>query len=185
MKANAATFSIGNDMGYFSKETNRILSFQYRLFIHSFFEPECEILLDQLYSTDASEAYTIVQFLKIITDYLECAKEQIKDETLISAFLYYSIFMSQHKERDVKYYASICLIELTNFASTKRLALIHLSQIMDSGSQAAKIAILTHLGQIQSKEDESYLKQIINKGKADCNYLVRFVAARESREEKA
>ena len=184
MKANAASFSIGNEMGLFSKETNRVLSFQYRLFIHSSFEQECEVLLDQLYSTDSSDAYTIVQFLKIITDYLECAKEQMKNETLISAFLYYSIFMSQHKERDVKYHATICLIKLTNFSSTKRLALIHLSQIMDSGSQTAKIAILTHLGQIQIKEDESsYLKQIINKGKSDSNYLVRFVAKRENREE--
>ncbi len=133
----------------------------------------------KLYSTDSSEAYTIVQLLRIITDFLECAKDQLKDETLVSAFLYYSIFMSQHKERDVKYHAAICLIELTNFANARRLALIHLSQIMDSGSQAVKIAILTRFSQIQIDEDDSYLRQIINKGKSDSNYLVRFVAARE------
>lgn len=179
MIANAAAFSIGNEMGFFSKDTNRILSFQYYLFIYSSFEPGCEGLLDQLYSTDSSEAYTIVQFLKIITDFLECAKDQLEDDTLISAFLYYSIFMSQHKERDVKYYATTCLIELTNFENAKRLALIHLSQIMDTGSQAAKIAILTRLGRIQVNEDDSYLRQIINKGKSDSNYLVRFVAARD------
>lgn len=179
MIANAAVFSIGNEMGFFSKDTNRILSFQYYLFIYSSFEPGCEGLLDQLYSTDSSEAYTIVQFLKIITDFLECAKDQLEDDTLISAFLYYSIFMSQHKERDVKYYATTCLIELTNFENAKRLALIHLSQIMDTGSQAAKIAILTRLGRIQVNEDDSYLRQIINKGKSDSNYLVRFVAARD------
>ena len=63
--------------------------------------------------------------------------------------------------------------------SSRHLALIHLSRIMDSGSEAAKIAILTRLGQIQIGEDDSYLKQIINKGKSDSNYLVRFVAARE------
>ena len=50
---------------------------------------------------------------------------------------------------------------------------------MDSGSQTAKIAILTRLNQIQINEDDSYLKQIINKGKSDSNYLVRFVAARD------
>lgn len=87
--------------------------------------------------------------------------------------------MSQHKERDVKYYATTCLIELTNFENAKRLALIHLSQIMNTGSQAAKIAILTRLGRIQVNEDDSYLRQIINKGKSDSNYLVRFVAARD------
>ena len=179
MTANAATFSIGNEMGFFSKDTNYILTFQYRLFIHSSFEPRCEVLLDQLYSTDSSEAYTIVQFLKIITDFLYCAKDQLIDETLISAFLYYSIFMSQHKERDVKYHAAICLIALTNSAIARHLALIHLSQIMDSGSQEAKTAILTRLGQIQIDKDDLYLNQIINKGKSDSNYLVRFVATRE------
>lgn len=179
MTANAATFSIGNEMVFFSKDTNYILSFQYRLFIHSSFKPGSEVLLDQLYSTDSSEAYTIVQFLKIITDFLYCTKDQLMDEALVSAFLYYSIFMSQHKERDVKYHAAICLIALTNFANTRRLALIHLSQIMNSGLQAAKIAILTRLGQIQIDKDDLYLKQIINKGKSDSNYLVRFVATRE------
>lgn len=179
MIANAATFSIGNEMGFFSKDTNYILSFQYRLFIHSSFEPGSEVLLDQLYSTDSSEAYTIVQFLKIITDFLYCARDQLTDEALVSAFLYYSVFMSQHKERDVKYHAAICLIALTNFTIARRLALIHLSQIMDSGSQAAKIAILTRLGQIQIDKDDLYLKQIINKGKSDSNYLVRLVATRE------
>ena len=179
MTANAATFSIGNEMGFFSKDTNYILSFQYRLFIHCSFKTGPEVLLDQLYSTDSSEAYTIVQFLKIITDFLYCAKDQLMDEALVSAFLYYSIFMSQHKERDVKYHAAICLIGLTNFAITRHLALIHLSQIMDSGSQAAKIAILTRLSQIQIDKEDLYLKQIINKGKSDSNYLVRFVATRE------
>ena len=180
MIANAASFSIGNEIGFISKDTNLILSFQYRLFIYSSFEQKCEVLLDQLYSTASSDAYTIIQFLKIINDYLECAKDQLKDETLISAFLYYSIFMSQHKERDIKYHATRCLIELTGFASAKHLALIHLSQIMDSGSQTAKIAILTRVGQIMENENDTYIRQIINKGKSDSNYLVRFVATREN-----
>lgn len=182
MTANATTFSIGNEMDFFSKETNHILSFQYCLFIHGSFKPDYEGLLDQLYSTDSSETYTIVQFLQIISVFLECAKDQLDDGALILAFLYYCIFMSQHKERDVKYHAVICLIELTSFANTKRLALFHLSQIMDSGSQKAKIAILTRLNQVQINEDDSYLKQIINKGKADSNYLVRYVAMRENHE---
>lgn len=182
MIANMSTFSVGSEMNFFSKDTNDILSFQYRLFIHVAFKHRCEVLLDQLYSTDSSEAYTLVQLLKIITDFLKCAKDQLEDETLVSAFLYYCIFMSRHKERDVKYYASLCLIELTNFAKARRLALIHLSRIMDSGSQTSKIAIITRLGQIQVNEDDSYLRQIINKGKSDSNYLVRFAAERKDLE---
>lgn len=178
MIAETATFSTG-ETNPFSKDTNHILSFQYRLFINSSFEPRFEVLLDKLYSTDTSESYTIVQFLRIITDFLESAKAQLENEALVSAFLYFSIFMSQHKEQDVKYYAVLCLIELTNFVNARRLALIHLSQIMDSGSQAAKIAILTRLGQIQIDKDDAYLRQIINKGKSDGNYLVRYAALRK------
>lgn len=185
MTDNAAIFSVGKEMVFFSKDTNHVLSFQYRLFLHGSFESNYEGLLDQLYSTDSSEAYTIVQFLQIISDFLECAKDQLEDESLISAFLYYCIFMSQHKERDVKYHAVICLIELTNFVNAKRLALFHLSQIMHSGTQAVKIAILTRLNQIQINEGDSYLKQIINKGKADSNYLVRYVAMRENHKPSA
>ena len=182
MIANMSTFSVGREMDFFSKDTNYILSFQYRLFIHVAFEHRSEVLLDQLYSTDSSEAYTIVQHLNIIADILKCAKDQLEDEPLVLAFLYYCIFMSQHKERDVKYYASLCLIELTNFAKSRRLALIHLSRIMDCGSPTAKIAILTRLGQVQDNESEPYLIQIINKGKSDSNYLVRFAVARKNLE---
>lgn len=176
---NVATFSIGNEM-VFPKDTNYILSFQYRLFVYNSFESRYEVLLDQLYSTSSSEPYTIIQFFEIITDFLKCVNGQLKNDTLVSAFLYYSIFMSQHKERDVKYHAAICLIELTKFTNAQRLALIHLSQIMDSGSQEAKIAILSRLSQIQINEDDSYLKQIINKGKSDSNYFVRYVASKDN-----
>ena len=175
---NSATYSIGN--GIFFKDTNFLLSFQYSLFIHSAFESRREELLEKLYSTDSTEPYTIMQFLKIITDFLKLSQDQLKDDTLVSAFLYYSIFMSQHKERDIKYYAAICLIELTNFANVRRLALMHLSQIMNYGSQAAKIGILTRLSKIKIDEDDSYLKQIINKGKSDNNYLVRHYAAHKN-----
>lgn len=180
MVDNVATFSIGNEGGFFSKETNFILSFQYQLFIHILSKRGREVLLDQLCSTDFSESYTIIQCLKIINEFLAHAKNHLDDENLISAILYYSIFMSKHKEQDIKYHATRCLVELTNFANAKRLALIHLSRIMDTGSQAAKIAILTRLAEIKTYEDDSYLEQIVNKGKSDSNYLVRYVAARET-----
>ena len=80
-----------------------------------------------------------------------------------------------------RYHATKCLIELTCFKCTKHLALIHLSQIMNTGSQAEKIAILTRLRQIQA-DDDAYVKQIVNKGRSDNNYLVRFVAERENHE---
>ncbi len=179
MIANIATFSVGNEMGVFSKDTNTILSFQYNLLVYGCFIPKSEMLLEALYAVDSTASYTVIQHLSTIAAFLEDAGEHLLNETLVSAFLFYSIFMSQHKERDIKYHAAICLIELTNYSNTRRLALIHLSRIMNSASQDAKIAILTRLHKIQIDEDDSYLRQIENKGKADSNYLVRYVAARD------
>lgn len=177
--SNASTYSVGV-VNPLSKETNSILAFQYNLFVHNSFEQQRTVLLDTLFSTEMSEPYTIVQFLRIIVENLEITKELPVDETLVSAFLYYSIFMSQHKEQDVRYYAAKCLVELTRPVTTRRLALIHLSQIMNAGSETAKIAILTRLGQIQISGDDSYLKQILNKGKSDSSYLVRKIAIQAS-----
>lgn len=179
MLENSAVFSVGSEMGAFSEDKNVILSFQYDLFLCCLQEPRQELLIEKLYSVDSGDAYSIIQFLTIINSFLVDSKGKYYNEYLISAFLFYSVFMSQHKERDVKYHATRCLIELTCYESAKKLALIHISQIMDTGSQAAKLAILTGIKRIQS-DDDMYLEQIMNKGKADSNYLVRYVAERES-----
>ena len=181
MTENIATFSAGNEIGFFSKDTNIVLSFQYNLFTSVFDESKRDLLIETLYSIDTNDSYTIIQFLNIIVSFLDDAGTQIGDDDLLSAFLYYSLLMSKHKEREIKYYATQCLIELTNYKCTKHLALIHLSQIMNTGSQTEKIGILNKLRQIQA-DDDAYVKQIVNKGKSDNNYLVRFVAVRESHE---
>ena len=181
MAENISTFSVGSEMGFFSKDTDIVLSFQYNLFLSVFFESKRDLLVETLYSIGANDSYTIIQFLRIIVGFLDDARTQIGDDNLLTAFLYYSILMSKHKERDIKYHATKCLIELTCFKCTKHLALIHLSQIMNTGSQAEKIAILTRLRQIQA-DDDAYVKQIVNKGRSDNNYLVRFVAERENHE---
>ena len=181
MAENISTFSVGSEMGFFSKDTDIVLSFQYNLFLSVFFESKRDLLVETLYSIGANDSYTIIQFLRIIVVFLDDARTQIWDDNLLTAFLYYSILMSKHKERDIKYHATKCLIELTCFKCTKHLALIHLSQIMNTGSQAEKIAILTRLRQIQA-DDDAYVKQIVNKGRSDNNYLVRFVAERENHE---
>ena len=100
------------------------------------------------------------------------------DVKILEAILFFGIFMTQNRERDIKYYSTTCLIGLTGYTATRDNAITHLSQIMDKGSQAAKIAILARVGQIKCGDD-SFVEQIFNKGKADSNYLVRFVAERE------
>lgn len=181
MIENRATYSVGNEMGFFSKDTNAILSFQYDLFIILFNEPTRDRLIETLYTVVTSDSYAIIQFLEGIAEFLDDANGTFQEENIIAAFLYYSIFMSKHKERDVKHRATKCLIGLTHYSSAAHLALVHLSQIMDTGSQSEKTAILTRVGKIRT-DDDLYLQQIINKGKSDTNYLVRYVAARESHE---
>ena len=174
-----SVFSSGYEMGMFDKETNTILSFQYELFLCILEPSKCEIVLEELFSLTSDDTYTILYYLRVINDFLETAKAVTLDNELLSAFLFFSMQMSTNRERDIKYYASRCLIELTSYEPARRLALMHLSRIMENGSMNEKIAIITRVSKIKS-EDNSYKTQILNKGKVDNNYLVRYVAERES-----
>lgn len=171
-------FSSGYEMFLFEKDTNFILSFQYDLFLSAFDPSRNDILLERMLSLDLSDAYALIRILNIVATYLRSLKAPSNTELLL-AFLYFSISHSQHKEKDVKYYATLCLIELSKFDLTKRLALIHLLQLMDTGSHTTKIAIISRIKMINDPDD-AYITQIVNKGKADNNYLVRYVTAREN-----
>ena len=171
-------FSSGYEMLLFEKDTNFILSFQYDLLLSAFDPSRNDILLERMLSLDLSDAYALIRILNIVATYLRGLKAPSNTELLL-AFLYFSISHSQHKEKDVKYYATLCLIELSKFDLTKRLALIHLLQLMDTGSHTTKIAIISRIKMINDPDD-AYITQIVNKGKADNNYLVRYVTAREN-----
>ena len=174
LKENISIITAGKSARSGSNENNSILSFQYNLFICDFDKTCQNKVIEKLYSL-SDDSYNIIQFLKVVEMYLELVASNTHNEELISSFLYYNIMMSQHKERDVKFYATKCLIELTKFDYTKKLALIHLSQIMDTGSEIIKVAILKRISKIQTNDD-SYIVQIINQGKADNNCFVRYTA---------
>lgn len=178
MIEHADDFSSGYEMFLFEKDTNFILSFQYDLFLSAFDSSRNDILLERMLSVDLSDAYALIRILDIVATFLRSIKAPCNNELLL-AFLYFSISQSQHKEKDVKYYATLCLIELSKFDLTKRLALIHLLQLMDTGSHTTKVAIISRIKMINDPDD-AYITQIVNKGKADNNYLVRYVTAREA-----
>lgn len=178
MIEHADDFSSGYEMFLFEKYTNFILSFQYDLFLSAFDSSRNDILLERMLSVDLSDAYSLIRILDIVATFLRSIKAPCNNELLL-AFLYFSISQSQHKEKDVKYYATLCLIELSKFDLTKRLALIHLLQLMDTGSHTTKVAIISRIKMINDPDD-AYITQIVNKGKADNNYLVRYVTAREA-----
>ena len=178
MIEHADDFSSGYEMFLFEKDTNFILSFQYDLLLSAFDPSRNDILLERMLSLDLSDAYALIRILNIVATYLKSLETTSNNELLL-AFLYFSISQSQHKEKDVKYYATLCLIELSKFDLTKRLALIHLLQLMDTGSHTTKVAIISRIKMINDPDD-AYITQIVNKGKADNNYLVRYVTAREN-----
>ena len=178
MIEHADEFSSGYEKFLFEKDTNFILSFQYDLFLSAFDPSRNDILLERMLSLDLGDTYTLIRILDIVATFLRTIKVPCNNELLFS-FLYFSISQSQHKEKDVKYYATLCLIELSKFDLTKRLALMHLLQLMDTGSHTTKIAIISRI-KIINDPVNAYITQIVNKGKADNNYLVRYVTARES-----
>lgn len=178
MIEHADEFSSGYEKFLFEKDTNFILSFQYDLFLSAFDPSRNDILLERMLSLDLGDTYTLIRILDIVATFLRTIKVPCNNELLFS-FLYFSISQSQHKEKDVKYYATLCLIELSKFDLTKRLALMHLLQLMDTGSHTTKIAIISRI-KIINDPVNAYITQIVNKGKVDNNYLVRYVTARES-----
>ncbi len=181
MIQHADVFSNAYEIDFLERDTNFILSFQYDLFLSVFDSSRNDILLEKMLSLDPSDAYTLIRILDIIAIFLETIKSPCNSELLL-AFLYFSISQSQHKERDVKHYATLCLIELSKFDLTKRLALMHLLQLMDIGAYTVKTAIISRIKKINDP-DNAYITQIINKGKVDNNYLVRYVTARENSDE--
>lgn len=172
-------FSTGFERDIFFNESNDTLSFQYELFLCEFDAAERDMLIEKLFFTEYSDSHTIIETLKAVIVYLECEKGKIQNNDLILPILYYCIAVLNHKEKDIRTNACKCMIELTNHTATKRLALTYLSHIMDIGSYSEKIAIIVRVSRINADED-SYTEQIINKGKADNNYLVRYFAERES-----
>jgi len=128
---------------------------------------------------DQRDSLSIIRCLNILSMHFESGVGSIFNERILEAFLHFSVLMTQNRERDIKYHATKCLVGLTSFENTRDLALAQLSQIMNSGSQHAKIAILVRVGQLDC-EDDSFVEQILKKGKADSNYLVRYVADRET-----
>lgn len=171
---NIALYSSGRELGLLYKDSNYILFFQYNLFISNFDKSCNELLLEKLYEIDSTDTYNIIKLLEIINDYLKLSTENLQDSNLILGFLYYCILMSKHKEQDIKYQSTNCLLELAKIRITKKLTLMHLSNMMNTCSVNAKITIIKQIRKIQN--DDSYIKQIINKGKSDCNYLVRYMA---------
>lgn len=98
--------------------------------------------------------------------------DKIPDEILLS-ILHISLSAFGNKERDIRFLAVKCLIELTH-SKYKEVALKQLSLCMDWGSSDIKIAIISRISKIQ--DDSKTKEYIIQKAKVDNHYAVRQIA---------
>lgn len=174
------TYTSGFEMDFFHKDTVSVLNFSYDLLISCFDPEKVTQVIEGVFCLDQRDSLSIIRCLNMLSMYFESGIGSIFDGRILEAFLHFSVLMTQHRERDIKYHATKCLVGLIGFENTRGLALAQLSQIMNSSSQDAKIAIIVRAGQLDC-EDDSFVEQILKKGKADSNYLVRYVAGREIR----
>ena len=172
IEENSSSFSSGSMLEFFSKENSSILVFQQELFLSNFDETRNDWLIEKVMTFNKGDSYNQIQILKIIYSFLQKTDDKSINPKVLLAFLYFCIGMSRSNENDVHYNATQCLLELTKFEQTKQIALMYLLQIMDYGSSSDKILIVSRIKQIQP-DDPTYKELIVNKGKADNNYLVR------------
>lgn len=175
MKEKKTIFSSGVNLGIFDKENNTNLAFQYELFLSLFGKERQEALINSLFSIESSESYNVIQALRLISIFLDDVNGAFDNEMVIISFLNYSIFMLQHRERDVKHFATECLIRLTNYKVTNSIAALQLSRILDSGNVDEKITILQQIDRIKTNNTD-LRERIISSGKVDNHYFVRHLA---------
>lgn len=112
------------------------------------------------------------------TSFLENTNGINVDNGILWAFFNNCVSLLQNRERDVRYFATTCLAQLSRIEHLKKLCLMQLIEIMNKGSSNEKIAVLNKLYE-EPVDDDAYMQQIVNAGKADSNYIVRYVALRE------
>ena len=173
---NKDKFTNGYEMGFFTKQFNFALSYAYYLFLTAFDDSAGEEVINRLFSVEKNDSFNAIQLLKINEVFLENAKEINVDDSILWAFFNNCISMLQNRERDVRYFATICLAQLSRTEHFKKLCMMQLVDIMSNGSPNEKVAILNMLHE-NPIEGDVYMQQIVNAGKADSNYIVRYVAS--------
>ncbi len=178
---NKDIFTNGYEMGFFTKQSNFALRYAYYLLLTAFDESAGEEVINRLFSVEKDDSFNAIQLLKINETFLENTREENIDNGILWAFFNNSISLLQAKEKDVRYFATICLAQLSRIEQFKKLCMMQLVDVMSNGSPNEKTAILNMLCE-KSIEGDVYMQQIVNTGKADSNYVVRYVASRGNRD---
>lgn len=115
----------------------------------------------------------IIASMKYLSTCLEKSDLNNLPVEVISSILQLSISLLSNNERDIRFLAVKCLIELTH-SKYQELALKQLSLCMNSGSSDIRIAIISRIRRIQ--DDSAIRDHIIQKALTDNHYMVREIA---------
>ena len=129
-------------------------------------------IISSLSNISALNDRDIISSMKYLSTSLEKSSLNLPIE-VISSILQLSISLLSNNERDIRFLAVKCLIELTH-SKYQEIALKQLSFCMDSGSSDIRIAIISRIKQIQ--DNSSIRDHIIQKALTDNNFLVREIA---------
>lgn len=115
----------------------------------------------------------IIASMKYLSKSLEKSDLNNFPIEVLASILQLSISLLGNNERDIRFLAVKCLIELTH-SKYQELALKQLSFCMDSGSSDIRIAIISRIKKIQ--DNTSIRDHIIQKAMTDNHYVVREIA---------
>ena len=117
-----------------------------------------------------------IRILENIYYFLEEIDYDKVENKLIEILLQYASIMMNETERNVRFWATKCLIQLS-YSRYREVALQQLANIMNSGNGELKIALISRIKEISlDDKNNEFIKFIINKGKVDNNFLVRRIA---------
>lgn len=168
-------YTRGTDFGMFEKDSKQSLRYEYLLLLECLRSENDSRIVEYMFLLEQDDSYEIIKALEFTADFLGACNGQNVHEDLLSSFAHFSILMSKHRERNVKYWAVMCLIALTHYATQQKFVLKQLSRIMDCGTPEIKTAIITCIKKIKC-EDPDYIGYILKKASVDNHYRVRQVA---------
>lgn len=146
------------------------LSFRMKFLLYFKYENMSDELISLLANIHNMSDIDIIESLKYIYNILNICDQNNINEGILLSILHLAISLCEHKERDVRWFAVNCMIELTK-SKYNKIALNELSNLMGNGTVEIKIAIISSIKKMRG--DSSIKDYIIKKATLDNNFLVR------------
>lgn len=164
----------GSSIDLFENDTKQVLYAVYQIMLFIFNRSTSDEIINSIINISKMSDYEILECLVNIESILDGFDYSRADDTVIMFIIHLACIMTNHKERDIKFHAVKCLIQLTH-SKYSHIILPQLSSIMDTGTSIIKVSIISRVKKIKHS-DRAIIDYIIQKGKVDNNYLVRKIA---------